>query len=152
MKYFAVLLALMLVSFASHAQSLTARNYQIAGLNSLRSILAENRILLDERPPGLRQRNIGRTMAIGGIILGFAGVLVSSDARSGRVIAQGSVTQTPEENKMMIGVLMIEGGIGLLIPGVIIWKKGHKKYSRYLERQSVSLNATRSGLTLRYSL
>jgi hypothetical protein len=152
MKYLAVLLAMVLVSVATCAQSLILVNNQVSGLSPFRSISLNKPLDLDERPPGLRQRNIGRTMAIGGAVLGFAGILIYSDARSGRVIAQGSVTQTPEENKMLAGILMIEGGIGLLIPGVIIWKKGQKKYSRYLERQTVSLSAAGPGLTLRYSL
>jgi hypothetical protein len=106
--------------------------------------------LNEPRPRGLRQRNIGRALTIGGISLGFAGVLVFTDARKGRVIANGQVTQEPETAKMLAGIYLIEGGLGMVIPGVILWKKGQKKYNRYLEEQSVSFHSTGGSFALRY--
>jgi hypothetical protein len=151
MKHFVVVPAIILACFTSFAQSPMLASSRDQILNSFQKNYPSS-VFADERPPGLRQRNIGRAMAIGGAVLGFAGVIVYSDARSGRVIAQGAVTQSPEENKMVAGVQMIAGGIGLLIPGVILWKKGQRKYGRYLERQSVSVNPAGTGLLLRYSL
>jgi hypothetical protein len=151
MKYFVVVPAMILVSFTSRAQFSVLASSRDPILRPLPEKYVAS-VSFDERPPGLRQRNIGRVMAIGGAVLGFAGVIVYSDARSGRVIAQGTITQSPEETKMLAGAQMIAGGIGLLIPGVILWKKGQRKYSRYLERQSVSINPAGAGLSLRYSL
>lgn len=110
------------------------------------------RLYSEARPTGLRQRNIGRALTLGGVVLGFGGVIVFSDARKGRVINGGQITQSAEENKMTLGILMVEGGLGMFIPGVILWKKGQKKYNRYLEQQSVSLHTTGSGILFRYSL
>jgi hypothetical protein len=104
----------------------------------------------DVKPRGLRQRNIGRALTIGGVAMGFAGVLVFTDARKGRVIANGQVTQEPEEAKMLAGIYLVEGGIGMLIPGIILWKRGQKKYNRYLEEQSVSFHSTGNSFALRY--
>jgi hypothetical protein len=106
--------------------------------------------LNEPRPRGLRQRNIGRALTIAGVGLGFAGVLVFTDARKGSVIANGQVTQEPETAKMLAGIYLIEGGLGMLIPGVILWKKGQKKYNRYLEEQSVSFHSTGNSFALRY--
>jgi hypothetical protein len=106
--------------------------------------------LNEPRPRGLRQRNIGRALTIGGVGLGFAGVLVFTDARKGSVIANGQVTQEPETAKMLAGIYLIEGGLGMVIPGVILWKKGQKKYNRYVEEQSVSFHSTGSSFALRY--
>jgi hypothetical protein len=106
--------------------------------------------LNEPRPRGLRQRNIGRALTIGGIGLGFAGVLVFTDARKGSVIANGQVTQEPETAKMLAGIYLIEGGLGMAIPGIILWKKGQKKYNRYLEEQSVSFHSTGNSFALRY--
>jgi hypothetical protein len=108
------------------------------------------RKLNEPRPRGLRQRNIGRALTIGGVGLGFAGVLVFTDARKGSVIANGQVTQEPETAKMLAGIYLIEGGLGMVIPGIILWKRGQKKYNRYLEEQSVSFHSTGNSFALRY--
>jgi hypothetical protein len=106
--------------------------------------------LNEVRPRGLRQRNIGRALTIGGVAMGFAGVLVFTDARKGRVIANGQVTQEPETDKMLAGLYLIEGGLGMVIPGIILWKKGQKKYNRYLEELSVSFHSTGNAFAIRY--
>jgi hypothetical protein len=106
--------------------------------------------LNEPRPRGLRQRNIGRALTIGGAAMGFAGVLVFTDARKGSVIANGQVTQEPETAKMLAGIYLIEGGLGMIIPGIILWKKGQKKYNRYLEEQSVSFHSTGNSFAFRY--
>lgn len=108
------------------------------------------RRLNEPRPRGLRQRNIGRALTLGGAAMGFAGVLVFTDARKGSVIANGQVTQEPETAKMLAGIYLIEGGLGMIIPGIILWKKGQKKYNRYLEEQSVSFHSTGNSFALRY--
>lgn len=53
--------------------------------------------------------------------------------------------------KGALGVLMSIGGAGMMVPGIIFWKKGQKKYNRYLERQMVSFNAGSYGFGLCYS-
>lgn len=151
MKNITILLILVVCSFSAKAQ-IASRVHRVAYEQDAVSFHALNQAKYREaRPTGLRQRNVGRTLTIGGLALGFAGVMVYSDARKGRTINNGQVTQSPEDYKATLGILMVEGGLGMFIPGVILWKKGQKKYNRWLEQQSVSLHTTGSGILLRYS-
>ena len=151
MKLLLVVVALSVMSIFSFGQTTVAAFHHAHRPNndftSADQLLFQN----DARPRGLRQRNIGRALAIGGSILGFSGVLLFTDARKGEVIYGGQVTQTAEVGKMTAGIMMIEAGIGMLIPGIILWKKGQKKYNRYLEQQNVSVNTSGSQIYVRYS-
>jgi hypothetical protein len=103
--------------------------------------------------PGLRMRNAGRTLTICGGVLFIGGVVMMNNADELYYTTTQTQNGTIQEGdpKGALGVLMTVGGIGMAVPGIILWSKGQKKYNRYLERQTVSMNVEGTGLSLRYS-
>ncbi|SKC86344.1 hypothetical protein SAMN05660236_5121 [Ohtaekwangia koreensis] len=107
-------------------------------------------------PPGLRMRNAGRTLTIlgGAMLIGGIAVFASAE-ESYYSTGYNSNTGNYEEGdpKAALGVVMIAGGLGMTIPGVILWSKGAKKYKRYLEQhegETVSFNLNGNGASLCY--
>lgn len=104
------------------------------------------------KPPGLRMRGAGMIMTIcgGGLIVAGAIIAANADPNSGQtyVNSNGS-TYTDGEVDQAMGVLGIAAGVGLTVPGVILWTKGNKKYQRYLETQT-AFNFTKNGVGLTY--
>jgi hypothetical protein len=104
------------------------------------------------RLPGERMRNAGRTLTICGGAMAIGGIVLMNNADelyyTSTYTQNGTVTDG--DPKGALGVLMTIGGVGMIVPGVILWSKGHKKYNRFLERQSVSMHASR-GIAIRYS-
>ena len=148
MKYVAILATMLFFCSQTRGQEMVSSFVNDENISF--STTLQYSLKSDPKPRGLRQRNIGRTLTIGGLVAGFAGVIVFTDARKGEVIANGQVTQEPEFGKMMAGIYLIEAGVGMLVPGIILWKKGQKKYNRYLEEQSVSFHSTGSTFAVRY--
>lgn len=107
-------------------------------------------------PPGLRMRNAGRTLTIigGAMLVGGAIVFGSADETYYSYNSYNGTTYEEGDPKAAIGILMMAGGLGMTIPGVILWTKGAKKYKRYLEQhegeQTVSFNMNGNGVSLRY--
>jgi hypothetical protein len=105
--------------------------------------------------PGLRMRKAGQTMTIIGGILFVGGIAVVSQADANTYTYQSNNGYTQEEGdpKFALGVIMITHGIGLTIPGIILWTKGTKKFNRWTEeqrQQNLSMGIDRSGLGVRY--
>ncbi|NJM25659.1 MAG: hypothetical protein HC859_09380 [Bacteroidia bacterium] len=86
--------------------------------------------------PGYRQRNTGRALTImGGVMLVTGVVLVSTaDATYYNTTVTSSGTYEEGDPKGGFGTLMMAGGLGMTIPGIILWSKGSKRYNRYLEK------------------
>jgi hypothetical protein len=103
--------------------------------------------------PGLRMRNTGRTLTLCGSLLFVGGVVMMNNADELYYTSTQTQYGTVNEGdpKGALGVLMAVGGAGMMVPGIIFWKKGLKKYNRYLERQTVSFKAGGSAVALRYS-
>lgn len=107
-------------------------------------------------PPGLRMRNAGRTLTILGGAMLVGGAIVFGSAEETYYSYGSSNGSTYEEGdpKAAVGVLMMVGGLGMTMPGVILWTKGAKKYKRYIEQhgdeQTVSFNMNGNGVSLRY--
>lgn len=107
-------------------------------------------------PPGMRMRNAGRTLTILGGAMLVGGVIVfgSADETYYSYNTTNGTTYEEGDPKAAIGILMMAGGLGMTIPGVILWTKGAKKYKRYLEQhegeQTVSFNMNGNGVSLRY--
>jgi len=107
-------------------------------------------------PPGLRMRNAGRTLTILGSAMLIGGIIVLSSADEMYYNSTTTSSGTYEEGdpKAALGILMIAGGVGMTVPGVILWTKGAKKYKRYQEQhedeQTVSFDFKGNGLALRY--
>jgi len=94
--------------------------------------------------PGLRMRNVGRTLTIVGSGLLVGGIIVFASADEKYYTSQQTQYGTQEEGdpKALLGLLMITGGAGMTVPGIILWSKGAKKFNNYIEqdRESLSLN------------
>jgi hypothetical protein len=102
------------------------------------------------RPPGLRMRNVGRTLTIAGAAMLVGGIVVYNNADKTYYTYQtNSGTYTEGGEEAALGVLMVMGGTGMAVPGIIFWSKGSKKYNRYLEREA-AFNITGTGLSLSY--
>lgn len=93
------------------------------------------------RPPGLRMRNVGRTLTIIGSTLLVTGIILTSVADKDTYYYYSYNGQQVDESgdpKLVLGVLGIVSGAGMTVPGIIFWSKGAKKYNRYLERQGAA--------------
>ncbi len=88
-------------------------------------------------PPGWRMRNVGRTLTIAGGALLIGGIIVYNnvDQRFYTTYTASGVQYTEMDPTAALGVLMIINGIGMTVPGVILWSKGGKKFKRHLERE-----------------
>jgi hypothetical protein len=103
--------------------------------------------------PGQRMRNAGRTLTLCGSAMFLGGVILMNNADALYYTSTQTQYGTVNEGdpKGALGVLMTVGGVGMVIPGIILWSKGHKKYNRFLERQSVTMHTVPSGLSVKYS-
>lgn len=99
--------------------------------------------------PGFRQRNAGRALTIGGLAL-ITGGLIVMNSGAPRSTHPNVTGQEPSMNEPL-GFMMITGGIGMSIPGVILWKKGSRKYRRSLEREGLAVAASHRSLKISYS-
>jgi hypothetical protein len=111
------------------------------------------------RMPGERMKKVGRTLTLlgGAMILGGISVYSSADkeVRTVTYTTSSGATYTQDEMdpKAALGILMIVGGVGMTVPGVLVWTKGVKKYNRYLEEQqrlSLDIRGTRAGFVYRF--
>lgn len=149
-----LLSGLVLISLAAHGQQMLAASQspmvpRVVGQTPTRISLST-----PSNAPGYRQRNTGRTLTIiGGVMLVTGVVLVSTaDATYYTTTTTSSGTYEEGDPKGGFGTLMIAGGLGMTIPGVILWSKGSKRYNRYLEKsKKVEAGINTSGVGLRYS-
>ena len=103
-------------------------------------------------PPGLRMRKVGTILTIcgGGMLIAGAIIYSNADPNSGQIHTNSNGTMyTDGELQQELGILCAGAGVGLTIPGIILWTKGTKKYNRYLETQT-AFNFTRNGAGLTY--
>lgn len=148
-----ILLAMVLFSGTCLAQDLTFTG--IAPEQTSPLFLKQTQAVqpMAAAPRGLRMRNTGRALTIGGGVLALGGIILMNNADELYYTSTSTSQGVVEEGdpKGALGVLMTVTGVGAMVPGIIFWSKGQKKYNRYLEQQSVSLNAGAKGLSLRYS-
>lgn len=92
---------------------------------------------------------IGGTLFLGGLILAASGESYGTTTSNGQTNFHG-------DGKYAAGILATVTGVGLFIPGVIIWSNGQKQHKRYLEnerqknQQTISLGASGQGLSIQY--
>ena len=101
-------------------------------------------------PPGLRTRNMGRTLTLAGA--GMAGVGLLIIKRDNKRYSSTQSASYEENFNGLIGVLMLHGGIAMSIPGVVCWSSGAQRYKRYLKEHtpSASLNIKPNGIGFMY--
>lgn len=123
-------------------------------VNSFESKILSTYIFADPvNPPGLRMMKVGKALTLGGAALFTLGVIVMSSA--------DYTTTTTNYNNLygyneevdpqaLIGAMMVVGGVGMVVPGIIFWSKGSKKYKAYKLQESGSVNINTHGISLRY--
>jgi hypothetical protein len=108
------------------------------------------------RLPGERMRKVGRLLTVlgAGMLIGGIAVYNSADDDYGTSYSQNGYYYYYETDpKEELGATMMVLGVGAIVPGVILWARGAKKYNRALKRQeaeSVSMNLKGSGIALTY--
>ena len=115
-------------------------------------VINQKETLQYTKPPGLRMRNTGRTLTIIGGILFVSGIamVATADDLYYETTYSSSGTTTEGDPQGAFGVVMIAGGTGMIIPGVIFWNKGSKKYKAHLSEQGASIGVKGTGLALGY--
>ncbi|MBA4145953.1 MAG: hypothetical protein DI538_08165 [Azospira oryzae] len=102
-------------------------------------------------PPGYRMKNVGSTLMLAGSFLVIGGVILASNSDDTINSNYNSVpTVNPQE---VLASYMIGGGVGMIVPGIIFWAKGARKYKRFLaeeDNHNVSLRFTGNGVVYRF--
>lgn len=122
---------------AAEVQQISAVSPLFAG-ESVKSLSINPRNL-----PGQHGIRTGKTLTIIGSVLLVGGVALVSTADElyyNSTTTNGTTTESGDI-KGGLGVVLIAGGVGMIIPGVIIWAKNKKRYNQYLmEHPQQSLN------------
>ena len=149
MKTITGVLALMMLfqinSFAGPGPEKTIRISPIFKLAPLPTEVPDN-------APGARKVRIGRGMTIGGGILLIGGIALAANADSysyNYTSTNGQVEESGDA-KGALGVVMIAAGVGLTIPGIIIWSKGAKRLKAYKVENNLTFDIRGTSGVLTY--
>ncbi len=120
----------------------SAENFELKILN----------VPADPEPPGKKMMGVGKGLTFGGIGLLGLGVMLLSTADYSAFDTNTNPGYYNSEPDMQItlGATAVVGGIGMIIPGIIFWSKGSKKYKVYQLQQSGSINFAPNEVSLRY--
>lgn len=97
-------------------------------------------------------------MALGGAML-IGGIIMYS--RADKTVEEDTVFYSngtydivyDMDPKYPGGILLMIAGTGISVPGVLIWRKGVKKYNQYMiEQERLSFYYHGTGATIRYRL
>jgi hypothetical protein len=88
-------------------------------------------------------------MTIVGVPLFIGGIIVLNNVDENYYTVSSSSGYYDEVAVSPAAALMVVSGVGLTIPGVILWTKGAKKYKRHMEREA-AFNFNGRGLSLSY--
>jgi hypothetical protein len=150
MKNFLLMLGFLCLFTNVHAQfASNSRNISTSSISPVLIHATPPDIHGDE--PGVRMKRTGTALTIFGAILFVSGAALASQADalyySSTTTSYGTVEEGDPQGGL--GVVMLAAGTGMMVPGIIFWSKGAKKYKRYQEEQNVSLNVKGAGLSLR---
>lgn len=104
--------------------------------------------------PGQRMIRVGKTLTIAGSVLFVSGIVMMATAdeiyyRTTTDFDGNTVTEGDLQGAL--GLIMTTGGLGMIIPGAIVWSKGKKKYEAYQSAgASLSLGINKNGAGLRF--
>ncbi len=124
---------------------------QYMALNSRPNIVS-NYYFVSKRPPGETMQKVGRALTLSGGVLLVAGIIVTANVDFNNLVDKDGMVNYTNEGQLIIGLVFIEGGIGMLIPGIIFWSRGSKKLERYKQEQNLSLGVKGNGLSLRLKI
>jgi hypothetical protein len=155
MKKCFIATALICACISANAQftSHSGRSRQSDYLSSLPEGLPSSGFI---EAPGIHMRNTGRTLTIFGAVLFVAGAAMASTAdalyynSSTTYSSSGSATVKEGDPRGGYGVALMAGGVGMMVPGIIFWSKGSKKYRHYQEQQSTSVAFKNAGISLQF--
>lgn len=143
MKIAAIFFALMLTATVSSAQ-------EVAALSDQPSIKFATKNLADvKRLPGYRMRNTGRALTLGGLTMLTGGLILMNSG--GPRSTHPNVVEDEDAWMRSLGFTIAYSGVGMAIPGIILWKKGSRKYKRSLEREQYSIETDGASVAFRYS-
>ena len=138
-----IVLSWSLSAFAQFNSSLPYTKDNHAQLSPLHLLPSKEVIYVDVAPlpPGYRMKNVGGTLTLAGSFLVIGGLIFYSGSDK-TATNYGNKVIDPEA---ILGTYMIVGGVGMIVPGVIFWAKGTKKYKRFLAEEanstaSISMN------------
>jgi hypothetical protein len=105
--------------------------------------------------PGQRMIRVGKGLTIGGGVLLVGGIILMATADEIYYTQTTGPYGTEEEGDPQgaLGLVMAIGGVGMIIPGAIVWSKGKKKYNAYKANQgqaSLSIGVNQNGAGLRF--
>ena len=106
-------------------------------------------------PPGFRMMKVGKGLTLGGGVLLVAGIALMASADEKYYTSTTTPYGTEEEGdpKFAFGVLAAVSGVGMIIPGAILWSKGSKKFKAYQTQNpgaNLSLGINNNGIGLRF--
>jgi hypothetical protein len=150
-----------LLSVLLMAGTVGLRAQQLAGISSVAKVsptvfqsIHSGNFKAEGLLPGQRMRNTGRTLTILGAGLFVGGIVMVSNADEAYYNTTYNSSGSYEEGdpKGAVGVLMMTGGAGMMVPGIIFWSKGAKKYKSSLQEnsQNASLRLRGNGVSIRY--
>lgn len=103
-------------------------------------------------PPGYRMKKVGSTLTIAGAAMFVGGIIVISEADKTTYYNYNTGQYEYNDPKILLGSLMLVGGAGMMVPGIIFWAKGAKRYNRYLDNLQGSVGISGTGLAVRLKL
>ncbi len=155
MKNFIVVAFFVFVVFTSYAQNLDLASAKtnngmaspaFSNQNSYKSGYSG-----ESTHPGVNQLKAGRTLTLLGafFILG-GGIVYNAGTRSSTY--DPYTHSNTNDPKVGWGRVMMATGVGLTIPGIILWVNGSKKYNSYegIKKATTSIQFRGNGLSLNY--
>ena len=86
--------------------------------------------------PGQRMMKVGRALTIAGSALVITGILVYNN-RDPNYSTQGTYGTTYGDDPHEAGgQLLVGAGIGMIVPGVLVWIHGGSKFRKYIEKEA----------------
>ena len=116
-------------------------------------VCAQKITTIPANAPGMHQKKIGTTLTVcGGVVLVIGTVLAATADSYSYNYSTNSNGQVQESGdaKGAIGVVLIAAGIGMTIPGVIIWSKGVKRLNNYKQTVSFKTKGASVGVAFRF--
>lgn len=96
-------------------------------------------------------RNTGQALTIiGGVLLvGGVAMAATADELFYNTTYSSSGSHSEGDPQGAFGVVFAAAGTGMVIPGIIFWNKGAKRYKAHLSNQQATAGVVRTGLSLR---
>jgi hypothetical protein len=111
-------------------------NFQIRATDGFQRSVVFKNYIADETPkikaiPGMRQRNVGIGLTSAGLGLLGVGAILMATSNWQKIQTSAGTTYGTRDIRGALGMLLCVPGIGLTIPGGIIWGLGGKKIKKY---------------------